>query len=466
MKKYLAFIFLLFLLVPGCASFGWNPLTREKAAAEFEDDLSTKTGRVLQNRSTLDYAGCAAIALENNLSLRVNTIEARIARLEKKIAFANFLPALQAEHTTVTWDRPVMNQIVGPFYTEIHDQTMRQSVIRAEMPVFAPATWYAWAMRRRGEEIRDLIVEYARQMILLQTAAQYYHCLSLDAAREALSSQERAARTLRRELAALRAEGLVMASHVAKADALLLSRETALELNARARKQAGSELLAGMGLSPMGEIRLKASQPFELDTASEADLAAEALLHNPLLHIEDRRVAIEKENLKLALSAFLPVLGAFTSFNYDSNSLTRYPEYWMSGFTGAMTVFNGFANINNYRAAREKKKKALIEREEKCLTILLQTLEAARRVEDAEAALALRRKLLEAALAEQGETEARWEEGLIQASERLSALAEADNARMEVIKAEYMRQVSIAALMNVLGSDFPGIEEKDHEETH
>ena len=84
----------------------------------------------------------------------------------------------------------------------------------------------------------------------------------------------------------------------------------------------------------------------------------EALLSHPRLAIADRSIEIEKEKVKIALSNFLPRLFGFV---YRPDSLEDFvsaSDQWIYGMAGTLTLFNGFANINEYKAARERRREA------------------------------------------------------------------------------------------------------------
>ena len=100
-------------------------------------------------------------------------------------------------------------------------------------------------------------------------------------------------------------------------------------------------------------------------------LVFKALINHPQLHIADRVIAIEEEKAKLALAAFLPRLTAFAVRTNTSDSFQVYQNYWMTGLAGTISLFNGFANINQYKAAKEQKEEAFIQREQASLTLIV-----------------------------------------------------------------------------------------------
>ena len=441
---------LICLVLGGCARLDWDFVRRDQTASH-QASLEALREAELAGRDALDLEACIEIALRNNLALRSAEIQSRVARLERKIAFANFLPAIELQYQDVSWDKQPKSQMLGPFSIPMHDQRMRDTVIQMQMPIFLPAAWYAYSMRTRGAEIGDIVEDYTRQMICLQVTAGYFHVLALEENESALRAQLAAAETLEAQVAAFREEGLVSTWQYEQSRLLVLSRRSALSENDRAAQQARAGLLTVMGLSPLGDLTLSPGTPLHAPDSTLDDLVLEALLNNPRLHIADRQVAIAEDQVRLAITEFLPKLFGFVSRTTTTNSFIAYPDYFMFGASGVMSLFEGFANINEYRAARERKEGAFLAREEAVLTLMTEVLRAHLQLESAQEDRVLADQALVTAASRLTEVEAQWAEGLIDASERLNATAERDVAQAHVTNARFQEQVAIAVLRNLLG---------------
>jgi len=447
----------------GCASISWNPLARRSHAQAYQRALEEQTQAALPEGATLGLEDCVGLALQHNLRVRSAAIRARIAQLDRETAFANFLPAVELTHTAVGWDQQPENVMFGMLSSPIHDQRMYDMAVEMQLPIFVPATWYLYAMRKRGEEIGQLVENYTRQMIVLQVTALYFHCLALDETAKSLESQIAAAQTLERELGMFRAEGLVSQWQAEQGAALALARTTMLEQTRRSRRQVGAQLMTVLGLSPLTEVTLQGDRPIGVAERPLEEWVAQALLGNPRLHIADRQAAIQREQVNLALAEFLPKLAGFASFNHTSDSFVKYPDFWMYGLSGVMSIFNGFANVNEYRAAREREEDAFLQREEQCLTVMLEVIQAYYNVKNARSGVALSEKLFSVASGRATEVEAQWREGLVSPSDRLAVLADRDRAQMERINAAFQEQVAMASLLNVAGAGYAGHEVPDYE---
>jgi outer membrane protein TolC len=126
------------------------------------------------------------------------------------------------------------------------------------------------------------------------------------------------------------------------------------------------------------------------------------------------------------------------------------------GVSGVLSVFDGFANIHQYKAARERATQAAIDRERACMTIMLEVIRARLQFDQAANELEVARQELTASKALFEETEAKWREGFLMSSERLNAAAGHAAARANVSIAEFRRQVAAATLLDVMGASREG----------
>jgi len=301
-------------------------------------------------------------------------------------------------------------------------------------------------------------------MITYQVCAMYYQCLYVQEISEAMESQVAAGDALEKEVISYQEEGLVNGWQAKQARALALSRRICRNRSGRALRQAKADLLSTMGLSPMADITLVKEELLEAPKEPLEELIIQALLEHPQLHIADRTVEIHQYKAKIALSNFLPNLIGMASFTSTSNSFVLDKGYWLGGLAGVMTVFNGFANVNEYKAAREQEKEAMVQREEACLTVMLQVIKAYLTMQDVQEGLLLAQKNFEVVSERLEEIEAKWEEGIMKPSEKLQAIAEFDAAQREVIKTRFQQQVSLATLLNAMGRSYGLPKEKSKRE--
>lgn len=385
-----------------------------------------------------------------------------MAQLGRNVSFSQFLPRVNLNYNYTQWD-PQPEIVIGENSQPMHDRRIRDITLNIQMSVFNPSTWYMHAMHQRGEEIAEIAAEYTRQMIILQVTTYYYYCLGLEEIEKVLDSRIRAAEKLAEQLQDYQAEGLVFGWQSDQARVNLESQKLQRKRIRQLLEQTKGQLLIAMGLSPLCSIQLRPSPPITDLQGGLDDFIAEALLNHPRLRIADREIAIETEKVKIALAGFMPSLTGFASRVNTTDAFQRYPSYWMLGLSGMLTVFNGFANIDEYKAARENVEKAAIQREQTTLALMLQVFRAYQNLQLAQESITLVEYNEKAASAHYEQVYQQWQEGMVDASDLLSVVAEKDVAQTAKINAQFQVQVAIATLLNAMGQPEIDNEEAQHD---
>jgi len=135
-----------------------------------------------------------------------------------------------------------------------------------------------------------------------------------------------------------------------------------------------------------------------------------------------------------------------------SDVFQKYSSYWMTGLSGVLSVFNGFVNIYEYDVAKENVKRAALEREQATLSLMLEVLRAHHNYHLAEDSIFIAENNFNASSLKYDQVYQQWREGLVDASELLSVLAEKDQAQMLKINTKFQRQLAIATLLNAMGN--------------
>ena len=460
--KILTFSFVLCaLILGGCGNFDADAVRREHVEI-YRRTISEKTEKVLSDSNSLCLDDCIQIALQHNLRIRTSEIQKRIAQLEKKVAFSYFLPSVNLNYGYTKWDRQPKVKF-GSDAAAMHDKSVRDITWQIQMSIFDPSTWFMYSMHQRGEEIAELVTEYTKQMTVLEITVMYFHCLGLQEIEKALTSQVTAATALEKQLRAFYEEGLVSKWQAEQSEVMAVSRRTDLHRTQYALSQAKADLLTTMGLSPLADISLEVQTPLNEPGEPLEELIAEALIVHPQLKIADREIAIEKEKVKVAIAGFLPNLIGFANRTHSSDSFMLYPDYWTVGLAGTISLFNGFANVNEYKAAKEHQKEAFIQREEATMTLILEVVKAHLNLKNAREEMILARKAFGMSSKHFVEIQQQWQEGLVDSAEMLSVLAEKDRAQMGLMNARFQLQVTTATLLNVMGKTNIEIKEQENE---
>lgn len=457
-KYILLAIWIYLFFIAGC---GYDEqAVRVKNANEYQKVLAAETNDVLSKKEVFDLNDCIQIALKNSLQTKAAKIQQQIAKLERKVSFANFLPAINLDYTHTTWNKQPKISFNGSAVA-LQDKSITDVTWQFEMSIFDPSTWFLYAMHKRGEETAELVTKYTMQMTVLDVIINCYHCLTLEQTIAALQSQLNAADKLEKETKQLLNQGQIVEWQHQQAQVSVLASQTELNRTKYALKQAYADLLASMGLSPMAQIKLKIDQPLAEPNGTLEELVYQGLINNPQLRIADLKVAIEEEKVKVALAAFLPRISIFANRSTTSDSFQVYPTLWSYGFAATYAIFNGFANINEYEAAKERKKAAFVNREQQTLILILQIYKAYLNLQNAKDEVLYAQKSFDVAEKRFDDTYEKWKQGLVQSSDMLEMMANKDNWQTQLMNSNYNLQVCIATLQNVMGTtNIPNIEEK------
>jgi outer membrane protein TolC len=178
----------------------------------------------------------------------------------------------------------------------------------------------------------------------------------------------------------------------------------------------------------------------------------DALLARPELRAADRAVDLRRDEVRMAVAAFLPDVFATLAGVSSSDSYLVHPDVYSLGLMGVMTVFDGFRNVGEYRAAKVREEAELLDRERTALAVILEVVEAHRQAAEAAADRRLAEAALRAAERKLKETESRFREGMARESDRLAAIAARDRARAGHRVASFRERVARATLRDVTGA--------------
>ena len=434
----------------GCSAYDGDKARRDHAT-QYPKALQEQTTVSLQGQQALGYEDCVRLALERNLDLRQVVIEQRIAKLQRRVAFSHFLPALSLNAQYAESDPQMLRQLLG-MQVAMSDKAVTDISWQFRLSIFNPSTWFMYGLHSRGKEIADLVAQYTRQAIVLQATVMYFQCLSLEQSAKAVQSQLAAAEVMDKQIAALRQEGAVTEPQAAQAALAVLAKRTEVTALQRAQVQAKAQFAAFLGLSPMADLSFRQDLPFGPVDRPLEDLVTEALIRQPRLKIADRQIAVEKEKVRLAVANFLPNVSGFANRIDSSDSFLVYSNYWQFGLAGVLNVFDGFANIETYKAAKEKRKEAFLQREQQTLAVMVQVIRAYEEMKTAADQVNLAAKALDVAMGRLAEVRPKWQEGLIDTSTFLSTQADLDEAQMNAMNARFQHQISIATLLNAMGT--------------
>lgn len=447
---------------------------RMKSLADKENE-SKKYFQQYNNTLTLDRA--IQLSVERNLTLKTKTIEQEIAKLDRKIAFGNFLPKVSLGYSYTMLNDKIMGEtkdtalpiplpISLGLETRLVDKNLSLFSVNAQMPIFVPATWFLYSARQKGEDISSLTRDLTEKMIKLQTIGQYHYILALESEKEYLKQELESAKEFNRSAKiALEAEAILPWEYEGT-EQIVQMREFALKQNARDLQSAKMSLMNNLDMYPLLDFQLEKPQYNEdVKIPTLEETIYEALKNSEFIQIREGAEDISKDVTKIAISNFLPKIVLTGGYFNTSNAALSDPDFFMGTLGGMFSIFNGFQNVYEYKKARKNQEIAFIKREEEIMKVIFETVNAYNSLESSreERDIALKNFAVNTGRFNQKKLEK--ETDSIDNWEYIQGVAEFEKALSLKEKAEYKYRVSLATLNMLTGKDIFAKGEKKDEKT-
>ena len=447
---------------------------RMKSLADKENE-SKKYFQQYNNTLTLDRA--IQLSVERNLTLKTKTIEQEIAKLDRKIAFGNFLPKISLGYSYTMLNDKIMGEtrdtalpiplpIPLGLETRLVDKNLSLFSVNAQMPIFVPATWFLYSARQKGENISSLTRDLTEKMIKLQTIGQYHYILALESEKEYLKQELESAKEFNKSAKiALEAEAILPWEYEGT-EQIVQMREYALKQNARDLQSAKMSLMNNLDMYPLLDFQLEKPQYNEdVKMPTLEETIYEALKNSELIQIREGAEDISKDVTKIAISNFLPKIVLTGGYFNTSNAALTDPDFFMGTLGGMFSIFNGFQNVYEYKKARKNQEIAFIKREEEIMKVIFETVNAYNSLESSreEREIALKNFAVNTGRFNQKKLEK--ETDSIDNWEYIQGVAEYEKALSLKEKAEYKYRVSLATLNMLTGKDIFAKGEKKDEKT-
>lgn len=447
---------------------------RMKSLADKENE-SKKYFQQYNNTLTLDRA--IQLSVERNLTLKTKTIEQEIAKLDRKIAFGNFLPKISLGYSYTMLNDKIMGEtrdtalpiplpIPLGLETRLVDKNLSLFSVNAQMPIFVPATWFLYSARQKGENISSLTRDLTEKMIKLQTIGQYHYILALESEKECLKQELESAKEFNKSAKiALEAEAILPWEYEGT-EQIVQMREYALKQNTRDLQSAKMSLMNNLDMYPLLDFQLEKPQYNEdVKMPTLEETIYEALKNSELIQIREGAEDISKDVTKIAISNFLPKIVLTGGYFNTSNAALTDPDFFMGTLGGMFSIFNGFQNVNEYKKARKNQEIAFIKREEEIMKVIFEIVNAYNSLESSreERDIALKNFAVNTGRFNQKKLEK--ETDSIDNWEYIQGVAEYEKALSLKEKAEYKYRVSLATLNMLTGKDIFAKGEKKDEKT-
>lgn len=321
---------------------------------------------------------------------------------------------------------------------------------------------------------QELIRGRAEELLDVQVASLFYRAAVAEGLLDAYSRQLEATRALMDRVEALAREGYVLEADRERARARLLSDA----YNARVAKDnivlVRGDLFEVLRFWPLAEVKVDGAsllrvldlgwcltaedggeRPMtreELRGLSMDEWLWQTLVNRKELWAGDQTIVVRKAEVLRALAGFLPNVYGGVSANRTSEILQSPRQYWGGGLSAALSLFNGFKTVNDYREAKARREAELRLQEDRAMGLVVATVEACQNWSRTEEQRALAAQVLKAAELDYSVTRARFEQGQETLSEVLDKLALMETARVQAATTDYA-----AALADIVLRDASGV---------
>ena len=463
MKLQNSLVYLSFILFLSCSNV--NIENENKTMIEELKDKRISTENLRREKEgMLNLDECIDLALKNNSQIKLKEIEAKIAKIDKKISFGNFLPRISAMYSISELDRYVSTTIPAPDITigilggvtlpslpatltsRMVDKDFRNYALTAQLPIFVPATWFLYSAREKGENISLYTEDLTKKMIKLKVISEYYYILALVSEKLVLESEYEYAKKLNKNAKlALKTESILKWQEE-ETELLVKQKENALKNNERDLKIAKMNLLNDLGLDLNADFRFVIPENIDYKLPPVDEVVYNALVNSELIKISHNAVAISKDKIKIAMSSFLPQITVNGGLIGGSLRMLNPQNILFGAITGFLSLFNGFKDVNEYEKAKLQSESVYIQREEVIMNTIISAVNSYNNVQKSIEDKELADMNYNVAKQKFRQKKLENEVGNITDTDLLKEMAELEKATSLKEKADYKYNVSVEAL--------------------
>ncbi len=322
----------------------------------------------------LDLEDCIHLALQNNYNFNLASIDKKIAEKNYLQSYSNILPEVQFSYSGSKYERGpssyLGNEYIGenPALPSTYEVTTGHSYyaeVQASQTIFDGGRWYLNIKKSQyDKKSSDYMYLSSRQEVIV-TVRQYY--MDLLKQQELLKVKEQAVERSRQQLE--RVKSMYEIGSVAQVDVyrseVNLGNDRIQLLNQQNNvRQARESLNIAIGREPETGLEIKKDIKFEKQVGDLNEIVSKAVSNNPDIRSQQFVAKSSKYGVRIAQSAFLPNLSAFTYYQ------RRVPQFkglyeqfdreysWAVGLSISWNLFNGFSDYLGVQKAHLNKKYA------------------------------------------------------------------------------------------------------------
>lgn len=303
---------------------------------------------------------------------------------------------------------------------------------------------------RQGAKASEFMLESVRNDLVYQVTRAYYGILQV---RSFVAVQEESVRTLSESLriaqerhnagSALRTDVLTLEVQLSQAREELIRARNGLKLGAAALNSA-------MGRKLIGEADVGGLQGIEVSALSTNVVASGVEARPEMLAMQARLEAVEA-TVARARREYLPLVNAFGSLDWDSESLNGYEQSYIAGAAMELNIFDGWRNRAGVVRAKAAAAEVRAETEKLRQALELDVLQARLSEQEARERLEVAARSLDSATESLRITQERFAQGAAVVTDLLTAQIGLTATRTRQVAAQYDCLIARADVERAMG---------------
>ena len=344
-------------------------LSRETAYRQW------KSRKERQEQAQPDISGklavqdCLKLALANNKSLQRITQEREIARGERLKSYSAILPGVGLTGEYRRLDEVTSFEIDTPAGKEkiqFGDVDNYSTGLMVTQPIFAGGSI---AARLNSAKLFSLLtdetVRAAVQDVVYAAEHAYYDVLLSQHLVEISTDTVRSAKAHLDSVKQKRQGGIASDFDVLRAEVELSNFQAELIQNKNAINVSKAMLIKTMGISQDSDFVLSDELTYVPSKVAMEQAVEAAYRNRPDLLGKEFDIRVQREQLKIARSRYLPVISGYYSNTWSKPDphtmmLIEWGHAWQAGLTATLPIFDGFSREGQIVSQKARLKQAQI----------------------------------------------------------------------------------------------------------
>ncbi len=317
----------------------------------------------------LSVQDCLKLALANNKSLQRTTQEREIARGERLKSYSAILPGVGLTGEYRRLDEVTSFEIDTPAGKEkiqFGDVDNYSTGLMVTQPIFAGGSI---AARLNSAKLFSLLtdetVRAAVQDVVYAAEHAYYDVLLSQHLVEISTDTVRSAKAHLDSVKQKRQGGIASDFDVLRAEVELSNFQAELIQNKNAINISKAMLIKTMGVSQDSDFVLSDELTYVPSKVAMEQAVEAAYRNRPDLLGKEFDIRVQREQLKIARSRYLPVISGYYSNTWSKPDphtmmLIEWGHAWQAGLTATLPIFDGFSREGQIVSQKARLKQAQI----------------------------------------------------------------------------------------------------------